>query len=304
MVKKQTYKNQVALLLSVIPEIAKEKCFALHGGTAINLFVRNMPRLSVDIDLIYIPIEDRATSLKNISEALERIKSSIKKAIPSAVINHLEEISKLQISANNAQVKLEVNQTNRGALKPPMIAELCEYAQESFDAFCTIQTIDRGQLYGGKICAALDRQHPRDMFDVKYLLNNEGFNEEIKRGFMLCLLSSGRPISELISPNRLNQKIAMESKFDGMSSEPFTYENFEYVREQLIEIIQKNITGNDREFLIGFVNGKPDWNIYDFQRFPSVQWKLQNLQSLKDNNPAKHKELLLALKEKLKQLKL
>lgn len=47
------YNHQVRLLLAVLPEIAKEHCFALHGGTAINLFIRNMPRLSVDIDLTY-----------------------------------------------------------------------------------------------------------------------------------------------------------------------------------------------------------------------------------------------------------
>lgn len=57
------YKNQVALLLSILPEVAKEKDLAVHGGTAINLFVRNMPRLSVDIDLTYIPVRDRTTSL-------------------------------------------------------------------------------------------------------------------------------------------------------------------------------------------------------------------------------------------------
>jgi len=72
---KKTYRQQVSLLLSVLPEVAKERCFALHGGTAINLFIRNMPRLSVDIDLTYLPIENREPSLKNIAEALQRNKS-------------------------------------------------------------------------------------------------------------------------------------------------------------------------------------------------------------------------------------
>lgn len=68
------YRNQVKLLLDVLPEVAKEKCFALHGGTAINLFVRDMPRLSVDIDLTYILIEARDASMNKINEALARIK--------------------------------------------------------------------------------------------------------------------------------------------------------------------------------------------------------------------------------------
>lgn len=73
----EIYRRQVALLLNVLPEVAKEEIFALHGGTAINLFVRNMPRLSVDIDLTYLPIEDRKDSLQNISDGLSRISESI-----------------------------------------------------------------------------------------------------------------------------------------------------------------------------------------------------------------------------------
>lgn len=72
---KEAYKKQVSLLLDILPEVAKEDVFALHGGTAINLFCLNMPRLSVDIDLTYIPAsEDRDRDLQNIRSALENIK--------------------------------------------------------------------------------------------------------------------------------------------------------------------------------------------------------------------------------------
>lgn len=108
------YKRQVDLLLQVLPEVAKENCFALHGGTAINLFVREMPRLSVDIDLTYIPIEDRQTSLENISTALMRIKGNIERVIPTISIVLQPADSKLQISNKGAQIKIEVNPINRG----------------------------------------------------------------------------------------------------------------------------------------------------------------------------------------------
>src|SRR5580698_5647900 len=94
----ETYKTQVRLLLRVLPEVAKETCFALHGGTAINLFVRDMPRLSVDIDLTYIPIEDRATSLAHIDAALDRIKASVEKIVPNVRVTHRKDIAKLQIT--------------------------------------------------------------------------------------------------------------------------------------------------------------------------------------------------------------
>lgn len=122
---------------------------------------------------------------------------------------------------------------------------LCDKAQEEFDAFCVILVLFMGQLYGGKICAALDRQHPRDLFDVKYLLENEGFTEDIKKGFMLLLLSSSRPLNEMLQPNLIDQKAAMVNQFEGMSSESFTYDDLEKARVPLIENIRQNLTAKD-----------------------------------------------------------
>ena len=68
----EVYKNQVALLLEVLPVLNDFKCFALKGGTAINLFIHDMPRLSVDIDLTYLPIESRDIFLQNIQERAQR----------------------------------------------------------------------------------------------------------------------------------------------------------------------------------------------------------------------------------------
>ncbi|MCF6347865.1 MAG: nucleotidyl transferase AbiEii/AbiGii toxin family protein [Flavobacteriaceae bacterium] len=295
----QLYKRQVALLLNVLPEIAKETCFALHGGTAINLFVRDMPRLSVDIDLTYIPIESRDDTLLNITQALKRIKSSIERILPDVKVLHKQENLKLQVSSTIAQIKVEVNQAMRGIINESKKMSLCKVAQDEFDVFCAIQIVPFEQLYGGKICAALDRQHPRDLFDVKYLLNNEGFTAAIKKGFLLGLLSSNRPLNEMLYPNFLDQQLAMTNQFEGMSNKPFNYQEFEETREALVDIIHKNLTDRDKEFLLSFKNLTPNWSIYDFEKFPAVQWKLQNLQKLKDSNPIKYIALFKSLKEKL-----
>lgn len=290
------YKSQVSLLLSVLPEVAKEDCFALHGGTAINLFVREMPRLSVDIDLTYVPLEDRETSFENITKALERIKENLETVFQNAKVIHKQDELKLQISQGQAQIKLEVNQAMRGTISSSIKMILCERAQEVYDAFCEIDVVPIGQLYGGKICAALDRQHPRDLFDVKYLLENEGFANEIKKGFLFGLLSSKRPIHEMLAPNLLDQRSAMANQFEGMSDEPFTYEDFETTRNLLIQTIHENLTDTDKEFLISFENGIPNWNLYNFEDYPAVQWKLQNLQKLKETNAEKHSAKLKKLK--------
>jgi predicted nucleotidyltransferase component of viral defense system len=295
----QAYKNQVSLLLSVIPEVAKEECFALHGGTAINLFIREMPRLSVDIDLTYIPIEDRQTSLNNITEGLKRIQNHILKINPYLKVSLQKEISKLLISSPTAQVKVEVNQTKRGLLEDPKKLELCAAAQKEYDVFYLMQTVGLGQLYGDKICAALDRQHPRDLFDVRYLLDHKSFTDEIKTGFLLSLLSSNRPTSELINPNLLDQRKTLLNQFDGMSKETFTYEDFETTRKNLIDTISRTLTYQDKMFLINFEKTTPEWSLYDFKKFPSVQWKLKNLITLKRENPDKHIQFVKQLKNTL-----
>ncbi|WP_422007509.1 nucleotidyl transferase AbiEii/AbiGii toxin family protein [Roseivirga pacifica] len=289
------YKRQVDLLLQVLPEVAKEDCFALHGGTAINLFVREMPRLSVDIDLTYIPIEDRQTSLENISAALIRIKGKVEKAIPTVSIVHQTANLKLQISNQGAQIKIEVNPINRGVLNTPETLTLCDQAQEEFDAFCEVPVVPFSQLYGGKICAALDRQHPRDIFDVKLLLDNEGLTEKIKPGLILTILSSKRPIHELLNPHLLDQQTAMTNQFEGMTAEPFSYEQYKTTRQELIKAVQQTLDDQDKQFLLSFSNGEPDWSIYPLQEFPAIQWKLQNLEALKAKSPEKFKAHYSAL---------
>ena len=282
------YKNQVRLLLSVIPEVAKEKSFALHGGTAINLFIRDMSRLSVDIDLTYIPIEDRTTSFTHINSALGEIKKRLNIIFPNLLVVHEKDKLKLQISNKDALIKIEVNQGIRGLIGDTSSLVLCDKAQEDFDAFCSIQGVSFGQLYGGKIVAALDRQHPRDLFDVKDLLENEGFTQEIKEGFIFTLLSSKRPIKEVLFPNLINQEQAFANQFMGMTEKPFSYTDFEQTREKLIEVVRKELTESDKNFIINFEKASPDWSVYDFEKFPAIQWKFQNLLALRESNPEKH----------------
>ena len=296
--KSQKYKNQVRLLIDVLPEVSKENNFALYGGTAINFFVRNMPRLSVDIDLTYLPIEDRSTTLKRINEALERIKSQLERTIKGSHIIH-NNAGKILISLNHAKVKLEVNLIGRGTLSPPIKRPLCDKAQSEFDAFVSMSLVPIGQLYGGKICAALDRQHPRDLFDVKYLLENEGFSDEVWKGFLLSLLCSNRPIHEIIFPNFQDQRQTLENQFTGMSEEKFSYDDFEQTRKKLVQEIKIRLTEQDKIFLLGIKSVTPDWSVYNFGHFPAVQWKLQNLKKLKNTNPKKHEEQYQALKKKL-----
>jgi len=293
----EAYKKQVMLVLDVLPEVAKEDCFAMHGGTAINLFVRNMPRLSVDIDLTYVEIAERKETLDAINVALGRIKENIEKLRPSIRIEHKENICKLQLNEHGITIKIEVNMVGRGLLGEATKAQLCETAQEQFDVFCTMPIVPMGQLYGGKICAALDRQHPRDLFDVKLMFENEGFTDEIKRGFLLGLVSSNRPTHEILNPHFLDQRTAFENQFEGMSAIEFSYDDYEATRIQLIETVRASLDENDKVFLLSLNRLSPDWSIYDYQDFPSVKWKLLNLDKFKKNNSDVYQQQLAELED-------
>ena len=193
-----TYKAQVDLLLQVLPYVAKEKNFALKGGTAINLFVREMPRLSVDIDLTYLPINSREESLKDIQQGLNRIKADIEKNLPDVKV-HTVPLNggtdvKLNVQGKNAQIKIEVNTITRGNVFPTELMTVVDSVQDEFDKFAAINVVSMAELYGGKICAAIDRQHPRDVFDVKLLIENEGITDEIWDGVKLGLISHYKPI--------------------------------------------------------------------------------------------------------------
>lgn len=262
-----------------------------------------MPRASVDIDLIYLPIDDRKTALRNISEALERIKRRIEKAIHGIKVTTVTSIGqdvKLNCQLRSAQVKIEVNTITRGHIMPVRFLQVTDSVQKEFGKFAAINVLSHAELFGGKICAALDRQHPRDMFDIFLLFKNKGYTEEIKIGFMTALLSHMRPMNEILDPHLLDQRSAFEKQFSGMSKITFTYEEYEDTRNRLVSEVKAHMTDTDHSFLLSFKGGTPDWNLFPYSNLkdlPAVQWKLENINKLIHENPTKHSELLKTLEE-------
>lgn len=294
------YRKQVALLIKIMPSVYRIKDFAVHGGTAINLFHKNMPRYSVDIDLTYIPIQDRQTSLNTINRHLLGLKELIEKTIPNIRVVHKPEVWKLQCTCDGATVKIEVNGTKRGIIGETRDMMLCRKAQEEFQMACMARTVSFSQLYGGKITAALSRQHPRDLFDCKHM-NIDNF-DKVKDGFLLCLLGSDKPIIESLQPNPIDQLNALENQFKGMSNIPFSYLDYEETRRWLISYINKHLSEEDKLLFLSFEEGSPDWSLCsvgNLSVFPSVKWKLQNINTLKSCNKKKHDQMIAKLKDYL-----
>ena len=236
----EIYREQVRFILRVLPLVAEEKVFALKGGTAINLFDRDFPRLSVDIDLTYLPSDDRATALTNIGNALARVKARIEAADKGASVMLTTQgdgtEAKLHCRRQQARIKIEVNTVMRSHLFPTRTLICAPKVQSEFESFVEMPVLSKGELYGGKICAALDRQHPRDLFDIRTMLDSEGLSEEIKHGFIAALLSHPRPISEVLFPTLKDQRRTIETRFAGMAFEPFSYEDFESTRSRLNDV--------------------------------------------------------------------
>lgn len=303
----ERYRDQVRLLLDVLPLVLAEPDFALKGGTAINLFEWDLPRLSIDIDLTYLPIEDRATSLGAIAEALARIKVEIERRLPSTRVTQTRQGQegievKLNCQRGKTQIKVEVNPTLRGHLLPLRDLPCSDRVQERFEAFVEARCLSHGELFGGKICAALDRQHPRDLFDVRRLLDQEGLIEEVRHGVIAGLVSHGRPVAELIRPTRKDQSETFKTQFEGMPFEPFSYADHVYTLDRLVDLVNVSLNDEDRRFLESFESGNPDWKRFPLPaiaELPAVQFKLMNIRKFREAQPQRHGSGLVALREML-----
>ena len=117
MAARDSYRAQVELLIRCLPAVASEPDFALEGGTAINLFLRNMPKLSVDIDLTYLPVSDRDAALTDIRAQLATIAGAIERSVPGAKAQRVEgDTPKLLVDKSRARIKVEPNAVIRGSL--------------------------------------------------------------------------------------------------------------------------------------------------------------------------------------------
>jgi predicted nucleotidyltransferase component of viral defense system len=291
----EAYREQVRLMLDLLPFVAEESIFALKGGTAINFFVRDMPRLSVDIDLTYLPLEGRAASLAGISAGLARIRAEAERRLPGARLTLVPQGDDMEVKVHcqrgRARVKVEVNPLQRGALWPVRKLACTDAVQETFESYVEVPVVSHAELFGGKVSAALDRQHPRDLFDVRQLLDVEGFGDDVRAGLLMNLIGHRRPIVELLNPEAKDQRQTFAGEFAGMTLLPFDYAVHEATFAELTAAVRASLAPAERTFLVGFEEGSPDWSLFPAtgaERLPAPRWKLLNIQKLRSENPAKH----------------
>lgn len=298
----EVYTRQVALLVRVLPFVLEEEDFALKGGTAINLFVRDLPRLSVDIDLTYLPVRGRAESLAAIDAAMARIGARIEQALGAQVapsrLHNEGIISKLVVRLGGVQIKVEVTPVMRGCVFEPVVTDVSPRVEDEF-GFAQARLVSFPDLYAGKIVAALDRQHPRDLFDVRDLLAAEGVTPELRGAFIAYMLSHNRPFGEVLAPTRKDLTEEFRHGFEGMTLAPVALDELLAAQEAIIDIMVGQMPDPHRRFLLGFKQGEPNWSLLGLPQvaqLPAVLWKQQNLARLPD---AQRAELMANLERAL-----
>ncbi|MDP2140583.1 MAG: nucleotidyl transferase AbiEii/AbiGii toxin family protein [Gammaproteobacteria bacterium] len=288
----QIYLDTARLLTQVAPLVFADDTFALKGGTAINLFIRDMPRLSVDLDLVFpdhtLSREDALARINDaIRQSAERLnKRGFQTHIPVADAGE----TKLLVRRDRIQVKIETNFVMRGTVQPVRRASLTSAARNALMADLEIPVVSLEDVYGGKLCAAMDRQHPRDLFDVMQLFAHEGITPGIRRAFVVYLASSNRPIHEVLFPQLRDVRYDFEHNFQGMTTEPVSLDDLLAARERMVRELHQGLDDNERRFLLSLVSGSPDWSLLGIdhlEHLPGIRWKLHNLFALQKTNPNK-----------------
>ena len=291
---RETYEAQVALLVRILPHVGGESVFALKGGTAINLFYRDLPRLSVDIDLTYLPIKERTECLGEINAAMDRIAAAIETGIKGAKSQRIQGggggATRLLARLESAEIKVETSPVTRGVVHDPEIRTVSAAVEDAY-GYAEMRIVSFEDLFAGKLHAAVDRQHPRDLYDVKLLYENEGLTQDLFHTFLIYVASSPRPAHELLNPNLIDLEQPYAREFLGMTRTPVDLDTLLATRRRLVADLQSRIDDAARQFLLSLQDGAPDFAAIarpQAAELPAVKWKLLNLNKLRLENPGKH----------------
>jgi predicted nucleotidyltransferase component of viral defense system len=295
---------QARLAVRVLRSVAKEPDLALKGGTAINLFFRDLPRLSVDLDLTYVRVRDREESLKAIGESLERISADVEKTLRGARVERqgLRD-GRITVAHDRARITVEVNTVLRGSVHPPLRVQARQPAQDLFGDI-EAQILSFEDCFAGKLVAALDRQHPRDLFDVAQLFAAEGLTKPLVDAFVVYLVSHGRPMSELLAPVEKDIRQVHEAEFAGMTGVPVTLEALQDARARLVRELRQSLLARHVQFLRSVKALDPDWALLPHAHvaeLPAVRWRLQNLEKFRKEQPERYAAVRDRLEEVLKE---
>jgi predicted nucleotidyltransferase component of viral defense system len=296
------YVQTAALLLEIAPLVFASDRFAMKGGTALNFLVHEMPRLSVDIDVVYVDHKPgRDAALAEIAQILAAAQEKLTKLGFEVRLVRTKTGDDVKLLVNNSEslVKVEVNHVFRGSVRPAEKRPVTASVREFFKIDCSVPILAVPELYGSKLVAALDRQHPRDLYDVLGMYQRFGLTDDIVECFVSYLAGHNRPIHEVLFSRDSDMKPAFEREFSGMTNVPVSLSELEKTRIRLRQELPKALSDKHRRFLISLAGGDPQWGLMacpHLDQLPAMRWKTLNLAKLKKANAKKFREQLDALR--------
>ena len=285
------YADTVRLLLSITPDVFDNDIFAMKGGTAINLLLQDMPRLSVDIDVVYLPWQTpRDEALQAINEELAAIAQRVERLGVQTRLIRSKDLGDTKLIAENetSQVKVEVNVVFRGTVLPVERSTLSAQTSDLFGVEFEVPTLAPDELYASKLVAAMDRQHPRDLFDVLQLFETGSLTDAMVECFVVYLAGHNRPIHEVLFGNDKDIANEYERAFVGMTEVDCSLEALLDTRARLRRELPQRLSGAHRQFLSGLTRAQPDWSLLQCphaEQLPALRWKLANLNTFQKRRP-------------------
>lgn len=304
----QNYIDTVRLMLRVAPMVFDHPGFALKGGTAINLYIDQMRRLSVDLDVVYLDgTADRASALRGISQMLSAVST---RALEQGLdVQRLRQPSDpetvIVISDGFVRVKVEVNTVFRGSVYQPSLRDLCDTAARIFEVSVPLTLLDTSEVYAGKFLAALDRQHPRDLFDLWRFRQNSSIDNRLMDAFVLYLCGHSRPPHEILDGRDRDLSSDYERGFLGMLEEPVpSLQELQTTRAWARVVVLESLNAAQRTFLgdfFGLREVDDEFVEVKLAGLPALEWKRRNLRIFRDNKPDEFARQLDALNRILEQ---
>lgn len=301
----KAYADTVRLLLAVAPTVFANEIFAMKGGTAINLFVQDMPRLSVDIDVVYMPWQvPRDDALKAINAELAAISVRVEQLGLRSRLVRSKDLgeTKMIVENDNDQVKVEVNVVFRGTVLPIQRRSLSPRTQDLFGVEFDLPVLETDELYGSKLVAAMDRQHPRDLYDVWRLFETGGLTDGMVECFVTYLAGHNRPTHEVLFGNDKDISADYDSSFVGMTEAECTLSTLLETRERLRKKLPECLTLSQRKFLVGLAHAEPDWSLLQCphaSELPALRFKVINLEVFRKRRPADFEAQAKTLEQRL-----
>lgn len=212
-------------------------------------------------------------------------------------------INRIIASRGRAGVQIETSPVMRGTVHPVRTMTVLPAVESEF-GFAQAQVLHFADLYTGKLAATVSRQHPRDLFDMGYVLDNEQLDAQLWQTFLIYLTGSPKPAADMLAPDESEGFAELfDSHFRGMTAAPTNVGELREIRVQLLRKMAALLDGASCHFLLSVEREAPDFTLIGLPQaavLPAVRRKLENLnarsQSKRDADYRKLEETLERLR--------